>query len=408
MKKSLLFTMMLAVFLDIANFFMPMPIYTPLFLHSTLLQAHSYEFRSILLGLLVAGYGFSQLIGAPIFGEISDQYGRKKAILLSMFIAIIGCLITGISLEINSISLIFIGRLIIGFASGTVAVVFAIAADHSTEKDRAKNLGYINIGLSLGIVLGPIIGGHLANLKVFSLNPWATPFYCMALFYIINIIFLFKLLPNDLPLRKKDKRIHLFTSFHNLYITIRSSHYLLYLVLMALFFQMGTESFYLAAPIIGVLKFHMSTTTLADYYVLFGIVAALVSWGVNKIVSGMCSDSRKIYLYCIVFYAVTMSSLIFANSHLMFFLPFFSVGLFGVLAWIHINNLFSQSVDESQQGLIFGVSQSLWSLGSMFGTFLVGLTTAIHYQVSATLPLIFIIFSLIAAIAMTRCKPQKR
>lgn len=398
MKKTLLFALMLAVFLDIGNFFMPVPIYTPLFFHSPLLQAYSFEIKSILLGVLVASYGFAQLFGAPIFGELSDQYGRKKAILASMATAILGCFLAGISLTFSSLALIFISRLLIGFSSGTIAVVFAVAADNSTENEKAKNLGYINTGLSIGAAVGPIIGGHLVNPKLHSLLTYATPFYFMAALYFLNMLLLSKLLPPDKALRKGDKKIHLFTAFQNIYIALTRSRYLCFIVLTALFFQIGTEAFYLAAPVIGVTKLHMTPPILGNYFMLFGIIAAIVSWWVNAAIMRLWKNSNYIYLICIFLYTITISSLLMVNSYLTFLLPFLSVGIFGVLAWIQVNNLFSASVNAKEQGLIFGVSQSMWSLGGMIGTFLVGLSSAIHEKLIAFLPLLFIIFSLIFAV----------
>ena len=400
MKKSLLYTLMLAVFLDIGNFFMPMPVYTPLFLHSPLLQTYSFEFKSILLGTLVACYGFAQLFGAPILGELSDQYGRKKAILISMVMALVGCLLAAMSLTINSIPLIFFSRLLIGFASGTIAIVFAIAADHSTEKSKAKNLGYINTGLSIGAAIGPIIGGHLVNPRLHSLLTFATPFYFMAALYLINIALLAQLLPNDKPHRKGDKKIHPFTAFQNIYIAMKRSRYLSFIVLTALFFQIGTEAFYLAAPIIGVNKLQMTSAMLGNYFMIFGIIAAITSWWINAAINRKWTNARYIYLACIFLYTITLSSLLFARSYLTFLLPFISVGIFGVLSWIQINNLFSQAAGEKEQGLIFGVSQSMWSLGGMIGTFLIGISTAIHEKLLVSLPLFFIILSLIFGILL--------
>lgn len=400
MKKSLLITLMLAVFLDIGNFFMPMPVYTPLFLHSSLFQGYSFEAKTILLGTLVACYGLAQLFGGPIFGEISDQYGRKKAIVGSMATAALGCLLGGISLTIASVPLIFLSRLLIGFSSGTLAVVFAVTADNSTEQDRPKNLGYINTGIAIGAAIGPVIGGHLVNPHSTSLSTFATPFYFMAALYLLNMLLMTKLLPVDKALRKGDKKIHLFTAFQNIYIAMTRSRYLCLIILSALFFQIGTESFYLAAPIIGVTKLHMTSPIIANYFLLFGIMGAITSWWINAAVNRRWKNARLIYLICIIIYTVTMFSLLMNHSYITFMLPFISVGIFAVLAWVQVNNLFSGAVSEKEQGLIFGVSQSMWSLGGVIGTFLIGLLSAAHEKMTTITPVFFIILSLIFTILM--------
>ena len=397
--RPLIFTLMLAVFLDIGNFFMPMPIYSPLFLHSSFLHGYSHEARAIMLGVLMALYGVAQLFGAPIFAEFSDQHGRRKAILLSMVIALAGCILAAISITYHSIPLVYISRLMIGFGSGTIAVVFAVTADLSNESNRAKHLGFINTGLSIGAAVGPVIGGHLVYIAFAPKLGYAGPFYCMALLYLINICLVAKLLPYQAPARQGGKRIHLFTSFQNIYIVATRSPLLLYTVLMAVLFQIGVESFYLAAPVVGVQKFHMTAPTISNFFLGFGMVAAVVSWWLNKVVSKHFT-STQIYLVCVFLSIFTFVPLITASSYWMFFIPFAGVGVFSVLAWVHVNNLFSQAVDESEQGLIFGVSQSMWSLGGMIGTTLVGVTAAKHYQIAASLPVGFTILCFIVAICM--------
>ena len=74
----------------------------------------------------------------------------------------------------------------------------------------------------------------------------------------------------------------------------------------------------------------------------------------------------------------------------------------GVLTWVHTNNLFSQAVSEKEQGLVMGVSQSLWSIGGMLGTAFVGFVAAVKYQGVAYLPVLFILFSWIAVKLMIK------
>lgn len=398
MRKSLLITLMLAVFLDIANFFLPVPIYTPLFLHTTFLSHYSYEAKSILLGLLVACYGLAQLFGGPIYGEISDQFGRKKAIVFSMCTAIIGCLLGGVSLYFESLPLIFLSRLIIGFSSGTVAVVFASTADNSSEKDLAKNMGYINTGLSVGATVGPIIGGHLVSSHIVSITAYAIPFFATSILFMINLCLILKFLPWDQPKREGDKKIHLLTPFQNIGIAMKESKYMCMIVLSALFFQISTESFFLAAPIIGASKFHLNSPQISNYFFLFGIVSAASSWWINAFITKNFKNSRKIYLTCEILYAITISSLMLVNSKLTFMIPFICVGIFAVLSWVQVNNLFSEAVDKTKQGLIFGVSQSMWSMGGIIGTTLVGISSSVHQKVTAALPFSFMMMSLIFAV----------
>ncbi|EKD91962.1 MAG: hypothetical protein ACD_29C00270G0004 [uncultured bacterium] len=239
-----------------------------------------------------------------------------------------------------------------------------------------------------------------------SPHAFSYPFYFMALVYLANIFLLIKVLPFDLPSKKQGKRIHIFTAFQNITIAMKRSRYLCLMILMALFFQIGTESFYLAAPIVAVRQFVMTPPMIANYFIGFGIVGAITSWWLNKVVSHIWS-TRAICAYSIILYFIGISSFIIVHNKISFFIPFFSVAIFGVLAWIHTNNLFSQAVDSTEQGLILGVSQSLWSMGGMLGTFLVGIIDAVHQVSVPYLPVLFIAISSIFAVLMLKSQQIK-
>ncbi len=398
LNKYLLFTLMLAVFLDVGNFFMPIPIYTPLFLHSQFLLGYPQATKAIMLGYLMACYGFAQLIGGPIFGELSDQYGRKKILTLSLILSVISCLLSGISLTLGSISLIYISRCLLGLSSGTIAVVFAISADYSSNIDRAKNLGYITGSTSLGAVLGPALGGHLASSRFFSWFGYATPFYIMAIPYLINIFLVKIFLPPE-QAKSQPKKIYFFAGFYNIYQTIKRSTTLGNLVFMVFLFQMACESFYLSGPIIALEKFHLLPAEIGNHFLIQGIIGIITSIVINKYLSKHFS-SIKLFLVNILLLAFSFIFLAITNSSLIFYIPFVGVGLFGTLCWIHSNNLFSQLVSEGEQGFIFGVSQALWAIASVIGPIIVGFITTINYIFSFILPISFGISSFLAAIIL--------
>ncbi len=148
--------------------------------------------------------------------------------------------------------------------------------------------------------------------------------------------------------------------------------------------------------------------TISNYFIIFGIVSAVTSWWLNSMINRYYKNSLSICLICIALYIVTMAFLIFANNKFLFVIPFVGIGIFGVLAWVHLNNIFSQAVDEKEQGLIFGISQATWSLGGLIGTFLVGLTSAVHEKVTAATPVFFEVLALITMILMLMTLRRKK
>lgn len=397
-KKPLLYTLMLSVFLDVANFFMPIPIYTPLFLKTAFLQDMPSSTKAIMLGSLIACYGLMQFFSGPIFGNLSDKYDRKKILSLSLLLSTFSCLLSGIGLGLGSIPLIYISRLLLGFSSGTIAIVFAITASKSNKKNRAKNLGYITAGTSLGAVFGPFIGGYLVSSAKFSWFGYATPFYIMIVPYLINLLLLQKFLIVS-PSQPTHKKIYLLAGFETIYKVMQNSASLFYLVFMVLLFQLASESFYLAAPIIAVKKLHLSPAIIGNHFFAQGITAIVVSLFFNKKLSNYFSSS-KIFLINIFLLLSCFLLLAIVKSSFILYLPFLGLGSFGTLCWIHSNNLFSQAVTENEQGLIFGVSQALWAFASIFGSIIVGFSAAVHYTFSVIVPIFSGLLSCILAIIL--------
>ncbi|MFN7097899.1 MAG: MFS transporter [Gammaproteobacteria bacterium] len=400
LHKPLLLALMLAVFLDIGNFFMPMPVYTPLFLHSSLLQGFSYKYKAVLLGILISCYGLGQIFGALFFGGLSDQWGRKKVILISLFISFIGCVLGGISITFGLVNLIYISRVLMGLSSGSIAVIFALTADYSNKKNRAKNLGYINIGIALGAAIGAVIGGYLITTETIIYSHYAVPFYFMAILYLINIFLLTKLLPLETSFCIKEST-NFYRTHLNRYKALTYKKLLNYLILVGLLFQLSAESFYLVAPILAVKVFHTSPSDISEHFFVQGIIAAITSLFLNKLLSQHFTSS-SIYSFCSLFLIISLLFLFIRENYLYSYIPFFGMGIFGTLCWIHLNNLFSQSVDKSDQGFIFGISQSLWAIGGIVSGALVGLVAASSYKLCIFIPLIFIIGSFILTIVMKK------
>ena len=381
LSKKLVLILILIVFLDICNFFMPVPIYTPLFLHGSFLPGVSYAHTVILLGILISCFGGAQLFGGPIFGELSDQYGRKKILILALAAGMVGTLLAAISLTTHIIWLTYVSRLIIGFSSGTIGISYAVAADLSENKDLAKNIGYISLGPSFASAVGPLIGGHLATNKYLSIFGFATPFYLLATVFLIAIVALTFAMPMD---KAKSSRtgIHIFTAFSNIFAVLKREPVFRRMVAMAISFQIGTEGFFLAAPIVAVKEYHLNAGQIANHFLMFAAGLIISTWA-NKHLSEKFKSSQ-IYLVSLLLLIIGFV-LAYSGSAMLFWAAFFLFGIGGMLCWVHTNNIFSNLVDESEQGMIMGVSQAMWSIGGLVSSLIVGFIAAAHFKATGFL-----------------------
>lgn len=175
------------------GFSLPLPILPEMFLdpERSILPDASLETRMILLGLVMASFPLGQFFGSPILGRLSDQYGRKKIVLTSLTGTTIGYLITACGVHCYSVWGMFLGLALCGFCEGNVTIAQSVIAD-LTEKEeqqteKAVHFGWINIFISLGFIIGPLMGGQLADPSVVSWFTFSTPFWVAACMTLIGM-----------------------------------------------------------------------------------------------------------------------------------------------------------------------------------------------------------------------------
>jgi MFS family permease len=108
------------------------------------------------VGILISAFSLAQLLSAPLWGRVSDRYGRRPALLVGLGAAAIAYVVFA---NANSLWMLLASRLVQGAGGGTVGVVQAYVADSTEPKDRAKSLGWLSAATNAGVAIGPVIGG---------------------------------------------------------------------------------------------------------------------------------------------------------------------------------------------------------------------------------------------------------
>jgi MFS transporter, DHA1 family, tetracycline resistance protein len=186
MKNKTLFSILLVVFIDLLGFSLILPL-LPYF-------AKTFNASDTEIGLLVAIYAAAQLIGAPILGRLSDRYGRRPVLLISIAGNLLGYILLGFA---QGMVMLFAARLLAGITAANISVAQAYISDITDEKNRSKGLGMIGAAFGLGFIIGPAAGGALSTLG------YSVPAFLSAGLGVINLILVALWLPESLSLERR-------------------------------------------------------------------------------------------------------------------------------------------------------------------------------------------------------------
>lgn len=309
---------------------------------------------------LMFSFAFTQFLFAPLMGELSDRFGRRKVLLFTLAGLGLDYLFHAIA---PTIALLFVGRVLAGITGSSFTVANAYIADISTSKDRAKNFGMVGAAFGLGFTVGPVIGGvtgHYLGVRA--------PFIVAGILTLLNVIYGFFVLPESLPKEKRRavvfKNMNPLTVFSRLvkFPQLKSLMIILFLVYLGQHAVHSTWSYY------TMLKFDWDTDMVGYSLGAAGILVSLVQGMlVGKVVDRWGSmKTIVIGLTCWVLGLSLFGSA--GEGYLMFvyLIPFCLGGVAGPA----IQSYATSFVSDSQQGALQGALTSVQSLTNILGPLL--------------------------------------
>lgn len=186
MKNRPLASIFLVVFIDLLGFSFILPL-LPYY-------ASTFGASPFVVGLITASYAAAQFLGAPILGRLSDRFGRKPILMISIAGTFIGFLLLGLA---NTILILFISRILDGLTGGNISVAQAYISDVTDAKNRAKGLGMIGAAFGLGFIFGPALGGFLSQWS------YTLPAFVAAGLSLVNLALVALWLPESLTPQKR-------------------------------------------------------------------------------------------------------------------------------------------------------------------------------------------------------------
>lgn len=335
-----------------------------------------FEASGMVAGLLIAAFGLTQLLFSPIGGSWSDRFGRKPLIIGGMVLNAIAHLIFAMA---DHLSLLFISRLIGGIGLGlTIPSITAYVVDVTDREDRVKGMGWIGGAISLGIAIGPGIGGFLAG---FSMR---APYYGAAALTVLAIIFSSIMLaetrktkdaPSRLEQRPRTVSISSFTN--NVQKQLQSGIFIF--LLLAFLFSFGLMSFETAFPLLADAHFGYSTNEIAMIFTAGAIMGVIVQFLLLSMLTKRFGEKRIVY-WSLSTAAVTLV-LMLLNSNLVYILLLTAI-FFTTQSLLRpiISAILSKRASENEQGYVAGLGNTYMSLGNIFGPVTAGLLYDLNYS----------------------------
>ena len=140
------------------------------------------------IGAMIASFSIAQLLSAPLWGRVSDRYGRRPALLIGLSASAVAFAVFGFA---QSLWLLFVSRIVQGAGGGTTGVAQAYVADTTEPNDRARALGWLSAATAAGVMVGPVVGSAAAHLGR------SAPGIIAAVLCVINVFFAWRWLPES-------------------------------------------------------------------------------------------------------------------------------------------------------------------------------------------------------------------
>ncbi|HSX04796.1 MAG TPA: MFS transporter [Rhabdochlamydiaceae bacterium] len=366
-------TLIFTVFLDSLGFGLVFPIFSSLIVHEGVFFSteSSLALRGLILGLLISSYCLGQFFGGPILGAMSDRKGRKKILMMTLWIASFGYLLSGVGILIKSLLLLFVARILNGIAAGNYAIAQSVIADTSKEKEKSKNFALLAMAWGTGFVVGPYLGGKL------TLLGYTAPFLLSAFLCMLNLVLvLWKLKETrDLFAFLIQKKVSVFAGMQHLKKALQLSEFRAIFLVMFVF-SLGWGFFTEFSPIFLNGYFELNVEQIGNSYAWLGLWIALSQgFFIRPLLKKYASETLlSIALFCLALVLLCLL-LLEDSTNLVWMIPLiaFSVAFISPSAATIVSNLSAEESQGKMLGIYNSVQQAAIGISPLFSGSLVAL-----------------------------------
>jgi Arabinose efflux permease len=347
----------LTIFIDLVGFGIVIP----------LLPFYAEEMNATPLdiGLLVSSYSLMQFIFSPVWGNLSDRYGRRPILFCTIIGSSVGYWILGFA---NVLWLLYAGRILAGIMGGNLSTAQAYIADVTTRENRAKGMGLFGMAFGFGFIIGPALAGVLSRFG------HHVPFLVAASMSLCNAILLYFILPESrkpgdrsVSTRRRNRFADLAEALSNKRFGLITVEY--FLVIASFAIMTTAFAYYM------MVKFGYNAEKTGYLLAYVGFISAIIQGGIFGRLANRVGEAPLVAFGSLVL-VLSLFAVPFVGADagglitLLIGMAGFSLG--NSLASPALTSLASKTVSEEEQGKSFGIMQSAASLGRVLGPLLCG------------------------------------
>ncbi|MBT2569986.1 MFS transporter [Planococcus sp. ISL-110] len=390
-QKKKISILMINMFIAIASFGIVIPI-----LPSYLVSINQ---SGMAAGLMIAIFAAAQFIFSPIAGKWADQYGRRKMIILGLLGLTISMFVFYAS---DSIWILYLSRVIGGVgAAMLIPAIFAYIADITTFDQRAKGTSLVSAAMSLGIVVGPGIGGVLADYGL------KLPFLVSALVSLGAVLFSVIWLKEHDVTDADPALAAKLTDEESMFTKIGRSTKMPYFIplIITLVMSFGLLAYESVVGLYLDNQFDSTAKDIAFMITATGVVSVIVQlFIVDRIVRRYGEVAILISFLGVAAFGFLMS--LFAGSYAMFFAVSLVIFLATSILRPVLNTLISKMAD-GEVGFAMGMNNAYMSIGNVIGPLLAGVLYDINIVYPFILGLIMLMITMFVTVAWRRSRTAK-
>ncbi|WP_108650660.1 MFS transporter [Dongshaea marina] len=365
--------LMMTIIIDVMGVGLVFPVIPEIIMSKTspfFAQSVAPASRYFYYGLSMALWPLGVFIGSSLLGKLSDIYGRKKLLIITILGIVLSYLLSIASFYGTSLWIFMFSRFLCGFFGGSFSLAQAFILDISTDDRRMKNLGLITLAASIGFVIGPLV---TTALSFFAKTPELSsvlPFWFGAILALINVLNIIIFLPKVPRASVHQDKLNIFKLIFSFSVMFTDKRVRL-LALCFLFLQLGWGYFAQSLPLALEQIFHFAPAIVGVFFLLMNVgYLSSTLWLQDKVLKKFDVVTAMVSIAILVSIMLAISA-VYVSPYVMGFVAFFA-SLIEIILYTAVMSEVASQVETHEQGEFMGGTTSVFGIAWFMNAFSIG------------------------------------